>query len=101
MWYLEHVTTGARLILHNGTNLMGRHSRCRIILGGQYQFVSREHANIIVSEKGVEVESLVGYCSSPKMYMLLIVYAFITEPPEWALHQRGQIGRQDQPSGSS
>ncbi|EDV50392.1 uncharacterized protein LOC6543807 [Drosophila erecta] len=58
VWYLEHVTTGARLILHNGTNLVGRHSRCRIILGGQYQFVSREHANIIVSEKGVEVESL-------------------------------------------
>ncbi|EDW93837.1 uncharacterized protein LOC6533407 isoform X2 [Drosophila yakuba] len=58
VWYLEHVTTGARLILHNGTNLVGRHSRCRIILGGQYQFVSREHANIIVSEKGVEVQSL-------------------------------------------
>ncbi|XP_033159483.1 helicase SEN1 [Drosophila mauritiana] len=58
VWYLEHVTTGARLILHNGTNSVGRHSRCRIILGGQYQFVSREHANIIISEKGVEVQSL-------------------------------------------
>ncbi|EDW40653.1 GM24969 [Drosophila sechellia] len=58
VWYLEHVTTGARLILHNGTNSVGRHSRCRIILGGQYQFVSREHANIIVSEKGVEIQSL-------------------------------------------
>ncbi|XP_017074121.1 probable helicase senataxin [Drosophila eugracilis] len=58
VWYLEHITTGNRIILHNGTNLVGRHSNCRIVLGANYQYVSREHAEIIVSDMGVVVKAL-------------------------------------------
>ncbi|XP_016965727.1 uncharacterized protein LOC108034952 [Drosophila biarmipes] len=58
-WYLQHVTTGQRHILHNGPNLVGRHSRCKIVLAGSYQFVSREHANIIVNnDDEVVVQSM-------------------------------------------
>ncbi|XP_017011857.3 uncharacterized protein Setx [Drosophila takahashii] len=58
VWYLQHVTTGQRHILHNGTNLVGRHSRCRIVLAGTYEFVSREHAKFIVRDNGVVVQSM-------------------------------------------
>ncbi|XP_052845078.1 uncharacterized protein LOC128257881 isoform X2 [Drosophila gunungcola] len=57
-WYLQHVTTGSRHILHKGDNLVGRHSRCRIVLAGKYEYVSREHAKIIVSDERVVVQSL-------------------------------------------
>ncbi|KAH8247988.1 hypothetical protein KR032_006655, partial [Drosophila birchii] len=57
-WYLEHVTTGERIDLNQGENLMGRHSCCRITLGQRYDFVSREHVNIIVSDAGVIVQEM-------------------------------------------
>ncbi|KAH8351645.1 hypothetical protein KR059_010376, partial [Drosophila kikkawai] len=57
-WYLEHVTTRDRIDLNQGENLMGRHSCCRISLGQSYDFVSREHVNIIVSESGVIVQEM-------------------------------------------
>ncbi|XP_017016615.1 uncharacterized protein [Drosophila kikkawai] len=57
-WYLEHVTTRDRIDLNHGENLMGRHSCCRISLGQSYDFVSREHVNIIVSESGVIVQEM-------------------------------------------
>ncbi|KAH8256274.1 hypothetical protein KR026_012193 [Drosophila bipectinata] len=58
-WYLEHVTTRHKIILHKGKNVIGRHSRCRIVLGAPYEFVSREHVNIeIVNDDKVIVKSL-------------------------------------------
>ncbi|XP_017053393.1 uncharacterized protein LOC108096355 [Drosophila ficusphila] len=57
-WYLQHVTTGRRYILYNGDNSVGRHSRCRIVLGATYQYVSREHAKLIVSDNEVILETL-------------------------------------------
>ncbi|KAH8293687.1 hypothetical protein KR054_002967 [Drosophila jambulina] len=57
-WYLEHVTTRDRIDLHQGENLMGRHSCCKITLGQIYDFVSREHVNIIVSNAGVVVQEM-------------------------------------------
>ncbi|XP_044313916.1 uncharacterized protein LOC123037421 [Drosophila rhopaloa] len=57
-WYLQHVTTGSRHILHKGINVVGRHSRCNIVLAGTYQYVSREHAKLDVSDGGVVVQSM-------------------------------------------
>jgi len=71
-WYLQHVTTGQRHILYNGHNLVGRHSRCRIVLAGTYQFVSREHANIIVSDNEVVVQSMVRCRMAPEYKLFLI-----------------------------
>ncbi|KAH8379148.1 hypothetical protein KR009_003290 [Drosophila setifemur] len=55
-WYLEHVSTHEKYILHNGDNMMGRHSSCRIVWS--YVCVSREHAKMIVNSEGVVVQSM-------------------------------------------
>ncbi|EDW18602.2 uncharacterized protein Dmoj_GI11996 [Drosophila mojavensis] len=57
-WYLEHVSTGKKLILQSGDNLVGRHSCCKIVLK-DYDFLSRQHAKFIInSENIVSVEQL-------------------------------------------
>ncbi|KAH8320201.1 hypothetical protein KR067_003106 [Drosophila pandora] len=57
-WYLEHVTTRDKIILHKGDNVMGRHSRCRIVMKASYEYVSREHVNMIVDGDKVVVQSM-------------------------------------------
>ncbi|XP_017958110.1 uncharacterized protein LOC108652433 [Drosophila navojoa] len=57
-WYLEHVSTGKKLILQAGDNLVGRHSCCKIVLK-DYDFVSRKHAKFIINcENIVSVEQV-------------------------------------------
>lgn len=58
-WYLEHVSTGKKLILQTGDNIIGRHSCCKIVLR-DYDFVSRQHAKFIVVSENVSVEQLVS-----------------------------------------
>lgn len=63
-WYLEHVTTRDKIILHKGDNVMGRHSRCRIVMKASYEYVSREHVNMIVDGDKVVVQSMVSSSQS-------------------------------------
>ncbi|KAL7731475.1 hypothetical protein ACLKA6_017292 [Drosophila palustris] len=46
-WYLEHKTTGRKIILQAGENSLGRHSSCTFTLSG-YNYLSRRHAKLIV-----------------------------------------------------
>ncbi|EDV96294.1 probable helicase senataxin [Drosophila grimshawi] len=48
-WYLEHVSTGKKLILQSGENSVGRHSCCKFVLK-DYNFLSRQHAKFIVDQ---------------------------------------------------
>ncbi|XP_034480977.1 uncharacterized protein LOC117786729 [Drosophila innubila] len=57
-WYLEHPTTGRKIILHAGENTLGRHSTCKFILCS-FDFLSRMHVKLIVSHNNsVVVEQL-------------------------------------------
>ncbi|XP_030572366.1 uncharacterized protein LOC115771005 [Drosophila novamexicana] len=56
-WYLEHVSTGKKLILQSGDNSVGRHSCCKIVLK-EYDFLSRQHAKFIVNSENISVEQL-------------------------------------------
>lgn len=58
-WYLEHVSTGKKLILQSGDNSVGRHSCCKIVLK-EYDFLSRQHAKFIVNSENISVEQLVS-----------------------------------------
>ncbi|KAH8363823.1 hypothetical protein KR200_004658 [Drosophila serrata] len=57
-WYLEHVSTGDRIVLNKGENLIGRHSTCKITINQTYDFVSRVHVKMTVSDAGVLVQSM-------------------------------------------
>ncbi|KAL7723814.1 hypothetical protein ACLKA6_001544 [Drosophila palustris] len=57
-WYLEHTSTGRKIILQSGENTLGRHSSCKFALT-KYLFLSRRHANLIVrNDRRVTVESM-------------------------------------------
>ncbi|XP_064547599.1 titin homolog [Drosophila montana] len=53
-WYLEHVSTGKKLILQSGDNSVGRHSCCKIVLK-EYDFLSRQHAKFIVNSENIVI----------------------------------------------
>ncbi|XP_017136075.2 titin homolog isoform X1 [Drosophila miranda] len=55
-WYLEHLSTKERVILHNGKNTIGRHSTCKIVV--TYAYISRKHVEITVSPNEVLVRCL-------------------------------------------
>ncbi|XP_034102376.1 uncharacterized protein LOC117566876 [Drosophila albomicans] len=57
-WYLEHISSGKKIILQSGENTVGRHSCCKVVLPGN-EFLSRMHAKLIVNiETGVVLEQM-------------------------------------------
>ncbi|KAH8368149.1 hypothetical protein KR084_007687, partial [Drosophila pseudotakahashii] len=56
VFYLEHVLTGDQVFLAEGINTMGRHSSCNWTM--DYDYVSRFHAIILVSEGQIFIKEL-------------------------------------------
>ncbi|KAH8278258.1 hypothetical protein KR044_009025 [Drosophila immigrans] len=57
-WYLEHISSGKRILLQSGENTIGRHSSCRVVLQGN-EFLSRMHAKLLVNTvSGVVLEQM-------------------------------------------
>lgn len=59
-WYLEHVTTGEKIFLHYGDNVMGSSPFCKIIFCAPFKNIARKHANLIINDDQVMLKPLVS-----------------------------------------